>query len=119
MAHGVAGDALGDALLELVQQAAADLSPQVRRAITWVREHAEPPSGVKLVSPDGTEYSGVAILDRNDVIVLLAARHPTTAITPRRDPIPIPPPRPRYFDPEPRYDDPGDGWPEDPFLPRR
>jgi hypothetical protein len=119
VAPGAVDDALGDALLDLVQQAASEASPKVKQAVAWLREHAEPPEGVKLQSPDGTLYSGVAILDRNNVIVLLAARHPTTAITPHRDPVPIPPPRPRYFDPEPRYEDPGDGWPEDSFLPRR
>ena len=118
MAPGAVDDALGDALLELVQQAASEASPKVKQAVAWLREHAEPPEGVKLQSPDGTLYSGVAIVDRNKVIVLLAARHPTTAITPHRDPVPMPPAPRRYFEPEPAYDDPGDGWPPDPFRSR-
>lgn len=109
---------LGDALLELVHQSAARATPHVRNAVAWLREQAEPPEGVKLVSPDGTLYSGVAIVDRNDVIVLLAARHAPVA-GPRRDPVPIPAPSPRrFFEPEPSYDDPGDGWPPDPFRTR-
>ena len=117
VAAGAVDDALGDALLELVQQAASEASPKVKQAVAWLRDHAEPPQGVKLQSPDGTLYSGVAIVDRNNVVVLLAARHPTTAIAPR-DPAPMSAPRQRYFEPDPRYDDPGDGWPPDPFLSR-
>lgn len=120
MAPGAVDDALGEALLELVQQAASEASPKVRQAVAWLREHAEPPEGVKLQSPDGTVYSGFAIVDRNRIVVLLAARHPTAPLplTPR-EPVAVPAPPRRYFDPEPRYEDPGDGWPDDPFLPRR
>ena len=120
MAPGAVDDALGEALLELVQQAACEASPKVRQAVAWLRDQAQPPEGVKLQTPDGALYSGVAIVDRNAVVVLLAAKNPSGTAPPERDPIPMPSPHPRrFFEPEPGYDDPGDGWPPDPYLPHR
>ncbi len=116
MADGALGEGVGDALLELVHQAASEASPRIRRAAAWLRDHAEPPEGVKLQSPDGTLYTGVAIVDRNNVVVLLAARHSGEAAA-RPNPIQMSAPR-RFYEPEPRYDDPGDGWPPDPFSSR-
>ena len=40
VAPGSVDDALGDALLELVQQAACEASPKVEQAVAWLREQA-------------------------------------------------------------------------------
>ena len=114
MADGVT-DGLGDALLDLVRQATMDAPRRIETALEWLREHAQPPYGLKVVAPDGATYSGLAVLDRSNVVLLLAARHDGIVLR-----VPSPPPaygmpapsHGRLFEPE---DDPGDGWPPDPY----
>ena len=45
------------------------------------------------------------MLDLGRAVGVPIRRHPTTAITPHRDPVPIPAAPRRYFEPEPAYDD--------------
>lgn len=118
MADAGVGEALGDALLELVQQSTSRAAPHVRSAVAWLREHAQPPQGTRLISPDGGAYTGVAVVDRNNVVVLIAARSEGFSPSPSpRPPMVTAPRQPqRFFEPDP---DPGDGWPpDDPFLRR-
>ena len=79
------------------------MSPRARQAIEWVRDAAEPPAGIELRSPDGSTYTGFAVVDHSRVVVLLAVRHePDRAAV--KPPVITPPPSPVYhrplFDPE-------------------
>jgi hypothetical protein len=107
---------VGDALFELVEQLVIESSPRWTKAVEWLREHAVPPQGLRLTSPDGTAYSGLLVVQDNDVVVILAARHPGPV--PHHAPIQVPTRQPnRYLDDDP--DGNPDGWPPDNFLTRR
>ena len=43
-------------------------------AFEWLREAAVPPEGVRLHVVDGAAYTGLVIVDRNRVVLMLAAR---------------------------------------------
>ena len=114
MADPSVTDGIGDALLDLVRQAATDAPRHIERAVEWLRENAHPPEGVRLISPDGTLFTGVAIIDRNDVVVLVAARQQGPSVP--RPAIPMPASSPAYASPNRHmFDDPSDGWPNDPY----
>ncbi len=106
-------------MLDLGRQAVADAPRHIERAVEWLRENAKPPPGVKLVSTDRRLYSGVAFVDRNDVVVLVAARQQGARSVQRRAPIPLSS-SPSYSTNRRLFedDDPGDGWPPDPYVPQ-
>lgn len=115
MAQEAVAEAVSDAVLDLLRQAIADAPSHVERAIEWLRDNAQPEAGVKLVSPDGSLYTGVAVIDRNDVVVLVAARQPGLLQAPRPAAVPLGSPPytsgRRLFDEEENVD----GWPPDPY----
>ena len=67
--------------------------------VGWIRDSARPPPGIVVRTVDGTVYTGLALLERNNVIVLLAVgeRSPGNAQQPsppryaERPPDPEPP----------------------------
>ena len=87
---------------------------RLQRALDWVREHSEPPDGVELRAADGSVYTGVAIIERNDIVILWAVRHPATIIERPAPPAPRSPMQrslgmPSYPDPDsPYWDRDGD-----------
>ena len=104
-------EALGEALLQLVHEASLRAQLRARQAAEWLRENARPPDGARLEA-DGT-YSGIALVHRNQVIALVAARHegeaPKPMITPRN--YDTPPPRDPFPEPEePAYRDGYRDW---------
>lgn len=64
-----------------------------------MKEAAKPPPGIVVHTDDGTVYTGLAVLERNNIIVLLAvgergvreAPRPTTPKYVERQPEPEPP----------------------------
>lgn len=40
----------------------------------WIADAAQPPRGVRLVADDGSEFSGVVLLERNRPVLMLALR---------------------------------------------
>lgn len=65
--------------------------PRVRRVIDWIAEAARPPPGVRLVADDGTEYTGVVLVEANRPKLMFALRvgaaeRPREAQYPRQSP---------------------------------
>ena len=87
---------LGDAIVVTFARVAGRFGPKARVVADWVREQAEPPRGVRLYADDGSEYTGVVVLERSRPILMLAVRH-AGASAPARQPI-VPP----YRAPDPR-----------------
>jgi len=92
-------EALGEALLQLVHHASLRAQYQAKKAAEWLRENARPPQGARLQA-NGT-YSGIALIHRNEVVALVAARHEGEAPKPMITPPSYDPPPPRDpFEPE-------------------
>jgi len=64
------GDALVDALLRAVDEG----RPRLRAMADWIADVAQPPRGVRLVADDGSEFSGVVLVERNRPLLMLALR---------------------------------------------
>lgn len=62
----------GDALVDAVLHGLGDARPRLRALAQWVIEASRPPRGVYLVAPDGAEFSGVLLVDRNEPVMMLA-----------------------------------------------
>ena len=120
MSGGVS-DALTGALLVAIDRIFSRLRPATHQVIDWMRDTCEPPAGLQVHAPDGALYSGLALLERSRVIVLLAIKvghdpHVNERHSPSRFD------HPAHYDSPPAhsqlFDDPGDGWPADPYLQR-
>jgi hypothetical protein len=119
VAGSVVEDLVAQALLEAVDRNRDLLAEKARTAGRWLREQAEPPDGVELRTRDGGVYTGLVVVERNDVVLMLAVKHPTI-VTERRPPSepyqPYRPPRPL----EPSYQQHHSRlWPEDEEDPYR
>ena len=86
---------IGEALLDAIDQSRAAVAAKAKAALGWLREKAEPPDGVELRSQDGSMFSGIALFERNRVVLMLAVRHPN--ITVERQATVDPPPRQQPF----------------------
>lgn len=40
----------------------------------WIAETAQPPRGVRLMADDGSEFSGLVLVERNRPVLMLALR---------------------------------------------
>ncbi len=71
---------LGDALVDVFLRGVALGRPRLRNVADWIADAARPPHGVRLVADDGSEYTGVVLVERNRPIVMLAVNvgHDTT-----------------------------------------
>ena len=63
---------LGDALVDVLLRAVDQGRPRLRVLADWLAEVARPPRGVRLVSDDGAEYSGVVLVEHNEPVLMLA-----------------------------------------------
>ena len=113
-------DLLGGALALAVQRHRERISMAASNVREWLEDVARPPDGVELKSNDGSTYSGVFLVERNELVVMLAVRHPPGAASP-------PPVRPSVVTSPPRDEslpfrgipDPDDPiWDRDPHLHR-
>lgn len=87
---------LGEALLDAARGVFLELAAHRDDAVEWIREVARAPPGVELRAPDGAIYTGVAVVDRGHVILLVAFRHDGPMHTePPYRPVVTPPPLPR------------------------
>ena len=101
---------LGEALVAAFRNLRHALRDASEQTLAWLREMAQPPPNVRLTSEDGTTFTGVVLVERSDVVVMLAARHPPTF--PHQRAPKSPPPYPRggmtladQLDPDdPRWD---------------
>lgn len=107
---------LAEGLLAVLDRVLLRMNPNLDRAFDWLRDAATPPADLEFKASDGALYTGLVVLERSRVILMLAVRGPVSQPTPPRYEPPryVPQPvRPReMFD-----DDPGDGWPPDPYRP--
>lgn len=87
LADGVA-ELLGDAILDIVAEGRDRAAPHAEAALRWLREAAHPPPGVALHASDGAIYTGIVLVDRGRVVVMLAFRDDRSRET-DRSPIPI------------------------------
>lgn len=65
---------VGEALVDLLLQAFGRQRPQVRRAIEWISDAGCPPAGVRLVTDDGTQYTGLVLFEANRPRLMFALR---------------------------------------------
>lgn len=121
MAVSVVEDLIGEALLEALDRNRDLLSEQARAAGRWLREQAEPPDGVELRTRDGNVYTGLVVVERNEVMLMLAIKHPTVMTERRPAPSPYqPPPYQPERPPETSYQQHHARlWPEDDEDPYR
>jgi hypothetical protein len=75
LALQVAADLIGDALLDAVRRGHERIGAFADLLLEWLREVARPPRGIDLRSDDGTTFTGIVLVERSRVIVMLAARH--------------------------------------------
>ena len=113
-------DVIVEGMLIAIDRLVCGMRPATDRFIDWVRDSSEPYNGLELRSPDGALYTGLAMLERSRVVLMLAIR---VGQAPSSTPLPNPTryDPPARFDPAPSshsrdlFDDPGDGWPADPY----
>ena len=116
---------LAEGLLLSLDDIIGRISPHAERALDWLRVAAQPPPGVELRATDGTLFTGLALFERNKIIVMIAVASGQGQAS--CNPIPLGPAPSRYAPSsstsygssrrlfEEEQDDPGDGWPPDPY----
>lgn len=65
---------VGEALVDVLLHTFVDGRPRVRRVADWITEAARPPAGVRLVADDGTEYTGIVLVEANRPRLMFALR---------------------------------------------
>ena len=67
-------DGIGDALVDALLRGIDEGRPRLRAIADWIAEAAQPPRGVRLVADDGSEFSGLVLVERNRPLLMLAVR---------------------------------------------
>ena len=89
MADGLVEELLGEALVAALRDLRQALGSASEETLTWLRNAAHPPPNLRLISDDGSTFSGMVLVERSDVVVMLAARHtPVFSSSPRPEPSP-------------------------------
>lgn len=65
---------IGDALVDILVHAVQRGRPRARDVLEWLTEVAQPPAGVRLVTEDGAEYTGVVLVESNRPRLMIALR---------------------------------------------
>lgn len=119
MAVELLADLLGEALEGAAGRHSERWAQTKASMLEWLREAAQPPSGVELKTADGATYTGFIVVDRNELVMMLAVRHPTGPLAPPNPPTMISP-APRNAPPPYRgFPDPDDPvWDRDPSFHR-
>ena len=113
-------DLLGEAMLVAIHRHRPRLSEAMGEVREWLEDAARPPDGVQLKSSDGSSYTGFVVVERNELVMMLAVRHPAGAVSPApaRPPVVTPAPREEPL-PYRGYPDPDDPvWDRDPRFNR-
>lgn len=66
---------IGEFFVDAIDRRRRESAERVRQAWFWFREIAEPPPGTELLVPDGSVFSGVLVVERNQAVFLVALRH--------------------------------------------
>jgi len=77
---------IGEVFVDAVDRSRRQSVERARQAWFWFREVAEPPQGAELLVPDGSVFTGVIFVERNQAVFLLAFRHRTQSAPQRPDP---------------------------------
>ena len=103
------GDLFGDAVDAVTPRKWEGWAAMKALAVEWLRDAARPPSGVELKTNDGSTYSGVVLVERNELRLMIAVRHPPGPVSHPRPPQSPPPAPPRGAgSPLAGYPDPDD-----------
>ncbi len=62
-----------------MREARERVAPHAGEIVERIREAARPPRGARLTTDDGHVYTGILLVDRNDVVVMFAMRDTRTA----------------------------------------
>ena len=65
---------IGDALVDVLLRAVDESRPRLRALAEWIADAAQPPRGVRLLAEDGSEFSGLVLVERNRPLMMLALR---------------------------------------------
>lgn len=97
MALELGAETIGAAAIEALRRRQPGLVGKAEQALAWLRDVAEPPSGVELRCNDGAAYTGLVVVERNKPVIMLAVRHPPGPVVERTPVItPAPVQRPLY-----------------------
>ena len=80
--EGVVENFVADAILELTDRAKPGARKRLNELFVRVREIGRPPVGLALVSPEGTRYTGVALIVNGEVELLFTL---TPSAQPKQD----------------------------------
>jgi hypothetical protein len=65
-------EGLGDALFDLAGRTLKGVGRGLHDVVDWARDAIEPPPGLELIAADGTRYSGIFVLERGNVVAMIA-----------------------------------------------
>lgn len=65
---------IGEALVDVMLHSIVTGGPRLRRVLDWIVDGARPPVGVRLVTDDGTEYTGFVLVEANRPRLMFALR---------------------------------------------
>lgn len=65
---------LAEGIATALRRRQTEISRHLDVVYEWLREVARPPAGVRLVADDGSSYSGFAVFERNELVLMLAVR---------------------------------------------
>ncbi len=66
---------LGESFIRAVERNHGQTVERLRRLWRWLCDVAEPPSATRLSVLGGSVHTGIAIVERNRVVVLIGVRH--------------------------------------------
>jgi hypothetical protein len=66
---------LAEGIATAIRRRQLEIARHLELAYEWLREAARPPAGVRLVADDGSAYSGFAVFEKNEPVLMLAFRH--------------------------------------------
>jgi len=89
VAESLVAELVADALLDVLDRCGEAVGEQAEQGLEWLKRQAEPPAGVVLHASDGSAYTGLVAVERNQVVLMLAVKHPslgsrTAPYTPER-----------------------------------
>jgi len=96
LALELVAEIIGAPLFDLLKRKRPRLSRHAATAVSWLRDRCEPPDGVELRSHDGSSYTGLVVVERNELVMMIAVKHPASFEAQRS---PVITPAPRYSPP--------------------
>ena len=69
------GGILAEAFIKAIERCRHHSVDGAETTWRWLQQIAEAPPGLILVAPDGAKFTGLVIVDRSRVVMLVAIRH--------------------------------------------